>query len=552
MSDVVDGPPAEAEDRLGLIALAAEASPDGILIVGPNGDIRARNSRFAEIWGFGDDLLATASDDAALAEAMNRVADPDAFIGRVRELSETRATSRDEIALRDGRVLDRYGTPLHDSGGADIGYAWYFRDISEQRQTEIELRDLATTLQATLLPPVRPHVPGMDIGTRYRAADRVIGVGGDFLDVFRVGTNAWGLSIGDVCGRGGPAAALAALSRHSVRAAAVHHALPTVVLGEVNEALLSEPELGERFTSVVFARLELDLCGAWVTLCSAGHPRPIVVRTAGWVDLRGQPGTLLGLFPDPTLGNDRVGLGPGDSLVFCTDGITEARRPGSTEEFGDEELARVLLDTAGRSADEIAGAVMDAVLAYADDVNDDMAVLVVTVPPDAKDDPEGRIERATGVPFDEAVIPRYPLSSPSEGLPDAKPLPPREARAVFGCAPAEVRRARDFVASAVRSWRMPEVASSELALLTSELATNAVLHARTEFTIVVRYSGPSIRVEVGDGSRSAPQRRETVEEDTSGRGLNLVEMLAADWGVLETLNGKRVWFEMPASPEQPG
>lgn len=552
MSDVVEGPPAEAEDRLGLIALAAEASPDGILIVGPDGDIRARNSRFAEIWGFGDDVLATASDDAALAEAMNRVADPDAFIGRVRELYETRATSRDEIALRDGRVLDRYGTPLHDSAGADIGYAWYFRDISEQRQTEIELRDLATTLQATLLPPVRPHVPGMDIGTRYRAADRVIGVGGDFLDVFRVDTNAWGLSIGDVCGRGGPAAALAALSRHSVRAAAVHHALPTAVLGEVNEALLSEPELGERFTSVVFARLELDLCGAWVTLCSAGHPRPIVVRTAGWVDLRGQPGTLLGLFPDPTLGNDRVGLGPGDSLVFCTDGITEARRPGSTEEFGDEELARVLLDTAGRSADEIAGAVMDAVLAYADDVNDDMAVLVVTVPPDAKDDPEGRIERATGVPFDEAVIPRYPLSSPSEGLPDAKPLPPREARAVFGCAPAEVRRARDFVASAVRSWRMPEMASSELALLTSELATNAVLHARTEFTVVVRYSGALIRVEVGDGSRSAPQRRDAVEEDTSGRGLNLVETLATDWGVLETLNGKRVWFEMPASSEQPG
>lgn len=552
MSDVVDGPPAEAEDRLGLIALAAEASPDGILIVGPNGDIRARNSRFAEIWGFGDDLLATASDDAALAEAMNRVADPDAFIGRVRELYETRATSRDEIALRDGRVLDRHGTPLHDRTGTDIGYAWYFRDISEQRQTEIELRDLATTLQATLLPPVRPHVPGMDIGTRYRAADRVIGVGGDFLDVFRVGTNVWGLSIGDVCGRGGPAAALAALSRHSVRAAAVHHTLPTAVLAEVNEALLSEPELGERFTSVVFARLELDLCGAWVTLCSAGHPRPIVVRKAGWVDLRGQPGTLLGLFPDPTLGNDRVGLGPGDSLVFCTDGITEARRPNSTEEFGDEELARVLLDTAGRSADEIAGAVMDAVRAYAADVNDDMAVLVVTVPPDAKDDPEGRIERATGVPFGDAVIPGYPLSSPSEGLPDAQPLPPREARAVFGCEPAEVRRARDFVASAVRSWRMPEMASNELALLTSELATNAVLHARTEFTIVVRFSGDSIRVEVGDGSRSSPQRRRAVEEDTSGRGLNLVEMLAAGWGMLETLHGKRVWFEMLASPEQPG
>lgn len=524
---------------------AALSSPEGILVVEVGGRILVRNPRFDAIWGLPADVIAL-GDEAALDAAMARVADPGRFIARVRELYSTWTSGHDEIELVDGRVLDRFGGPLLTAEGGSA-YAWYFRDVTDQKRVEAELRELAETLQASLLPPVSPNIPGMDIGTRYRAGDHRVGVGGDFLDVFRLGPNSWGLGIGDVCGRGAPAASLAALARHSVRAAAVHYDMPDKVLAEVNGTLLSEPDLGERFASAVFARLELDLCGAWVTLCAAGHPRPIVVRSAGWIDMRGQPGSLLGLFEHAQLTNDRVGLGPGDSLVFCTDGVTEARILGGREQFGDERLPQVLLEVAGADAHTVAGAVLDAAITFSEDnVDDDMAVLVLTVPTDIKDDPVARIEAATGQPFSEGLIPNYPVGSPMGGLNDVHPLPPREARAVLRGEPAQVKAARDFVSSAIRSWRMAGLADGVVRELASELATNAVLHARTDFTVVVRYDGDRVRVEVGDGSRALPQRRDSIREETTGRGLMLVEALSSAWGVLETVNGKRVWFELPA------
>ncbi|MBW3669769.1 MAG: SpoIIE family protein phosphatase, partial [Actinobacteria bacterium] len=310
--------PSELSPQVALALAQAEAGPDGLLVVSPEGRMVFRNARFAEIWRFSAADLAADDDEAALEAALERVADPEAFITRVRELYQVRTGARDDVVLRDGRVLDRHGTPLFDDGGEYVGYAWYFRDVTAQRRTEDQLRELARTLQASLLPPQQLRVPGMDVASHYRPADTDIAVGGDFFDVFRLGANDWGVAIGDVCGKGAPAAALTALARYSLRAAAVHNFDPTDVLRELNTAVLVDETMEGRFCSVVFARLELDMCGAWITLACAGHPRPIVVRRAGWIDVRGMPGMLLGLFDDPDLAVDRVGLGPGDSLVFCT------------------------------------------------------------------------------------------------------------------------------------------------------------------------------------------------------------------------------------------
>lgn len=115
------------------------------------------------------------------------------------------------------------------------------------------------------------------------------------------------------------------------------------------------------------------------------------------------------------------------------------------------------------------------------------------------------------------------------------------------CDPSEVKRARDFVSSAVRSWRMPGVADGAIREMTSELATNAVLHAKTDFAIVVRYESHAVRVEVGDGSRASPIQQSLREDATTGRGILLIRAMSSDWGVLDTVHGKRVWFEVPAS-----
>ncbi len=83
-----------------------------------------------------------------------------------------------------------------------------------------------------------------------------------------------------------------------------------------------------------------------------------------------------------------------------------------------------------------------------------------------------------------------------------------------------------------------------IVLLTSEVVTNAVLHARTEARLTVVVSYGSVRVEVIDGEPREPVPRVAAVDDTSGRGLQLVDALSSRWGVESLADGKRVWFEV--------
>jgi anti-sigma regulatory factor (Ser/Thr protein kinase) len=106
--------------------------------------------------------------------------------------------------------------------------------------------------------------------------------------------------------------------------------------------------------------------------------------------------------------------------------------------------------------------------------------------------------------------------------------------------------ARAFVTETLLAWGAERVLEAAT-LLTSELVTNAVLYAGSEIVLVVRQSGRRIRVEVQDASPKVPVRRFPTEESVSGRGLALVEALAAAWGVDPVPHdGKRVWFEVAA------
>lgn len=418
-----------------------------------------------------------------------------------------------------------------------------------EQETELrrQAEELAGALQASLLPPRPPALSGMELATRYRAGGQSP-VGGDFFDVFRLGTNDWGVALGDVCGRGARAAALTALARWTIRAAAVRSFAPATVLADLNAALLADEgaQADDHFCSAVFARVELDTCGAWVTLASAGHPRPIVVRRAGWIDVRGHVALPLGMFEDAAPADDRVGLGPGDALVLLTDGITETRGPDG-DLFGDEQLLDVLLSCAGRTAEEVADRVMGAARSFgAGELRDDVAILVVRVPEDALDDPLGRVARATGVPADRLRLPGYPLSDVQPDVWHQPPDPPREARIRLAPEPASVPALRRLLGRLLASWRLDALVGGDVDLMASELATNSILHAATELTVIVRYLGAVVRVEVGDGSSEAPLPRDAEDDDLDGRGLLIVDTLATAWGVVRTYHGKRVWFEVAA------
>ena len=110
---------------------------------------------------------------------------------------------------------------------------------------------VSQTLQASLLPRALPDVPGIDLAGRLESGAKGVEVGGDFYDAFALGDGAWGVAIGDVCGKGVDAAALTALARHTVRAAAHSHDSPAAVLGALNRAVLDESRAGQFLTAAV-------------------------------------------------------------------------------------------------------------------------------------------------------------------------------------------------------------------------------------------------------------------------------------------------------------
>ena len=117
-----------------------------------------------------------------------------------------------------------------------------------------------------------------------------------------------------------------------------------------------------------------------------------------------------------------------------------------------------------------------------------------------------------------------------------------EARTELAARPESAGDARRFVASLLEEW-LEDLRDTAL-LLTSEVVTNAVIHARTNLDLIVVVDQTSVRVEVCDAEDRHPEVRQAGGDDMSGRGVMLVEMLSAAWGVRAREDGKCVWFEV--------
>jgi PAS domain S-box-containing protein len=133
--------------RGALLTAEQETALDGILVVDPQGRIQSYNRRFVEMWGLSEDDLRPASDEVALAAAVEKVVSPKAFVERVKWLyAHPIEKSFDEVRLVDGRTFERYSSPVLE-GTRNYGRVWYFRDVTERRQAEAELRRSAEELE---------------------------------------------------------------------------------------------------------------------------------------------------------------------------------------------------------------------------------------------------------------------------------------------------------------------------------------------------------------------------------------------------------------------
>ena len=222
-----------------------------------------------------------------------------------------------------------------------------------------------------------PDIPGIEAAARFRPTGEGNDVGGDFYDIFESGGRGWAVVMGDVCGKGPDAAAVTALARYTLRAAAMDERLPSRSLRRLNEALLSQRD-DRRFCTVAYAYLEVLDQGARLGLASGGHPLPFLVRGDGTVEELGAAGTLIGVVPDPDFEDRAVSLSRGDVLVFYTDGVIESRTPGQS--LDGQGLKDLLNDCAGLDADSVANKVEQAALRSQEGrAHDDIAVLVLRI-----------------------------------------------------------------------------------------------------------------------------------------------------------------------------
>lgn len=229
--------------------------------------------------------------------------------------------------------------------------------IVEQEVLAHELAQ-AKRIQLRMLPAALPSYPSAKIGAAIRAARSV---GGDFYDVFNLGPDRLGLAIGDVSGKGMPAALYMALVSSLLRAEAGQDAAPETVVRRVNKHLC-ERDMDDMFVTLLYC--ELDLRTRCLHTVRAGHEHPLLWAGSQLVPPvaagRAMP---LGLIDDPRLEIQDILLPPAATFILYTDGVTDAIDENSRP-FGRTRLVETVARNLHLGAQALCDTVVNTVLAY--------------------------------------------------------------------------------------------------------------------------------------------------------------------------------------------
>ncbi|MFE9852830.1 PP2C family protein-serine/threonine phosphatase [Streptomyces sp. NPDC005576] len=243
------------------------------------------------------------------------------------------------------------------------------------------LQEAFAVLQQSLLPSQLPEIPGLEAGSYYHTASPDL-LGGDFYDLFPLGSDRWAFFLGDVCGKGPQAAAVTSLARYTLRAAALHDDDPVTVLTTLNTVLHERYSSGEgRFCTAIFGTLEPRDGHVDVHLASGGHPSALIVRADTSADYLHTPGGMLvGVMPQASFTAARTRLLPGDTLLLYTDGLTEARIGPDRRLYGDEALRAFAADQPAQGPKALITALGGLLASFGDGLDDDTALLALGVP----------------------------------------------------------------------------------------------------------------------------------------------------------------------------
>ena len=244
--------------------------------------------------------------------------------------------------------------------------------MAARARIESELR-IAREIQLSFVPRTYPPLPGWEIHGDLRPAREV---GGDFYDCFLLEDGRLYFALGDVSDKGVPAALFMAVTKTLLGASAVTGDSPAAIVDRVNRRTVLANEQCMFITA--FCGI-LDPDTGHVVYTNAGHNPPLALRSDGEVEvLEHGRAPALGIADDAQYGFYDIILGPGDALFMYTDGVTEATdRAGAF--FTDERLRAAVAGYSGRSAEQLAAAVLGEVTAFAEGAPpaDDIAVLVI-------------------------------------------------------------------------------------------------------------------------------------------------------------------------------
>jgi len=253
----------------------------------------------------------------------------------------------------------------------------------EKMNREIEI---AREVQERLFPQKLPPVAGVDYRGRCRTA---LGVGGDYYDFLALPGGMLGVALGDISGKGIPAALMMASLQASLRAEAMRAGNEIAALmSRVNQALY-EASSADRYATFFYA--QFDPASRRLTYVNGGHCAPLLFRadtsggTAGVehlgskkIERLDEGGPVIGLIPDCAYQQAELTLASGDCLVIFTDGVSEAMNP-ALEEWGEERLIATVVAAQGCEASEIIMRIMQAADQFAAGApqHDDMTLIVL-------------------------------------------------------------------------------------------------------------------------------------------------------------------------------
>jgi serine phosphatase RsbU (regulator of sigma subunit) len=244
--------------------------------------------------------------------------------------------------------------------------------LIEKERLERELQ-VAAAIQMSILPQQLPQFAGFDFGALMQPARTV---GGDLYDVFPMSAGQVGVVVGDVVGKGVPAAIFMARSHALIMSESAHGGPPGDILRRVNAHLIRLQQ-SDQFVTVLFGIL--DLAGATFHYARAGHELPLLLTADGEVrTLAMQPGQPLGLFDEVLLDESSISVPAGGTLLLNTDGLTDGSDPHG-EQFGYERVTEVLSALAGRGGQQVCATLLQTLVDHLAGTEQDDDVTLVAL-----------------------------------------------------------------------------------------------------------------------------------------------------------------------------